>query len=89
MSVDKDDLEYVLFIEELISGDHLEGAALGIAKQAVTKGPDSLNGNQSAVLEAAIREFSPEECGTCHNEIPWSERYQARNSGRCLGCIVN
>ena len=88
MSVDKDDLEYVSFIKELISGHHLEGAALGIARQAVTEGPHSLSRTQFDVLEAVIQEFSPEKCRTCHNKIPWSERYQARNSKRCLGCIV-
>jgi hypothetical protein len=88
MSVDKDDIEQVAFIQELIDGGRLEGAALGIAKQVVAKGPDSLSGSQDAVLEATMREFSTELCESCGNPIPWSERYQAAKSGRCCGCIV-
>ncbi len=88
MSVDKDDLDEVGFIKELINGGRLEGAALGIARQAVSKGPDSLSSAQEAVLQTAMRDFSPVTCGTCRNPIPWGERYQAARTGRCLGCSV-
>ena len=83
----KEDLEYVYFLKQLINGKKLEGAALGIAKQAADRGPDALSGNQTAVLEIAIEQLVNTECESCHNDIPWSEMYQAIDSGRCLACI--
>jgi hypothetical protein len=87
MNPDKDDLDYVFFLKQLIGGKKLEGPALGIAKQAVDKGPDGLSGIQAATLEIVINPLITEECKTCGNEIPWSEMYQAMDSGRCLACI--
>jgi hypothetical protein len=55
--------------------------------QAVHKGPDSLSGIQAATLEIVINPLITEGCKTCGNEIPWSEMYQAIDSGRCLACI--
>jgi Na+-translocating ferredoxin:NAD+ oxidoreductase RnfC subunit len=88
MSIDKDDVEQAHFIKELIAGNHLEGRALEVAQQAISKGPDSLSTAQESVLRRAMRDFSPAECGSCGNSIPWTERYQAATTGRCLGCIV-
>jgi hypothetical protein len=88
MTPDKDDLEEVYFLKQLISDGRLEGAALGIAKQAVDKGPDTLSPLQSDTLSNAIRQFSSEKCESCHGTIPWPERFQAIDSGRCLACIV-
>jgi hypothetical protein len=87
MHPDKDDMEYVDFLKQLISGKRLEGASLGIATQAVVKGPDTLTENQTAVLEIAIKEIVSVKCDSCHNDIPWCEMYQAIDSGRCLACI--
>jgi hypothetical protein len=87
MHPDKDDLEYVYFLKLLINGGKLAGAALGIAKQAVDEGPDTLSGNQSATLEIAVNQLVSGKCQSCGDDIPWPEMYQAIDSGRCLGCI--
>lgn len=88
LTVDKDDLEYVYFIRQLIDAEMLEGAALGVAKQAVTQGPDSLSPPQTGALEIGMRSYIRKKCESCANSIPWSEMFQAIDSGRCLGCIT-
>ena len=87
MQPDKERLEYVYFLKQLISGKKFEGPVLRIARQVVDKGLDSLSRIQAATLEIVINPLITEECNSCGNDIPWSEMYQAINSGRCLACI--
>ena len=88
MNPHKDDLEYVFFLNQLLRGKRLEGAAAGIAAQATDKGPDSLSTAQKAALDGAIGGLVSRECESCQNKTPWSEMYQAIDSKRCLACIV-
>jgi hypothetical protein len=83
---DKDNSEYLAFLQQVIAGNYLEEEALLVARQAVDKGPDSLNGKQKKVLEFALKQIAPGRCQNCGDEIAWAEMYQAINSHRCLAC---
>jgi hypothetical protein len=86
MRPDRDDLDYLGFIQDLIEGGRLDGAVLGIFKQAVARGRGSFSADQQSVLEIAVERFVTERCPICHQKIPWPEMYQAIDSKHCLGC---
>jgi DNA-directed RNA polymerase subunit RPC12/RpoP len=75
------------YIQEIIDGEHLDGAALGIAKQVADRGLDSLSDKQKYVFERDVMShYYVEECERCGNEIPWEEMYQATDSNYCSYC---
>ncbi|MFA6006195.1 MAG: hypothetical protein WC764_00460 [Candidatus Paceibacterota bacterium] len=73
-SVGDEEDERKSYVEELIDGDELEGAALGVAKKYVADGRDSLSDKQLFVLEKYVL-GKQKDCGRCGTPIPWSERY--------------
>lgn len=77
----------VNFVRELIDGDYLEGAALGVAKLWVDKGDDALTEKQACVLKHYVFDpFVTESCERCHEPIPWSEMLSAHETGYCSWC---
>jgi hypothetical protein len=44
------DREYEDFLQEIVDGEHLEGAALGITKLVIDKGEDALSDKQRFVF---------------------------------------
>ena len=76
------------FLRELIEWDLLEGSALGIAKQVLAQGVDSLSAKQLYVFENhIIAARTVEECTRCAHDIPWHEMVAAyRNGGYCDYC---
>ena len=76
------------FLQEVIDGEHLEGAALGITKLVIEKGSDKLSPKQRHVFQhQVLGEFTRDGCSRCEAEIPWSEMYAALdNGGLCNYC---
>lgn len=75
-------------LEDLIRNHYLEGAALGIAKQAVDQGYDSLTEKQAYVLKRdALNHYPPRDCNRCQTQIRWGEVYESQsNGGYCSYC---
>ena len=84
----EDEERGAIFVKELIESDHLEGAALGVAKLWLDKGEDVLTEKQQHVLDEHV--FGPyvtESCGRCSQSVPWSEMMSAyHNGGLCGYC---
>ena len=74
------------FLSSLVENDHLEGSALGITKQVIHKGVDSLSEKQKYVFNnEVIKNYESKSCNLCACEIPWSEMYQALDNGGFCG----
>jgi len=75
------------YVQEIMNGGHLNGAALGIAKRVGDSGIASLSDKQKYVFERDVMEhFYVEECERCSNDIPWEEMYNALDSNYCSYC---
>lgn len=61
--------DQINFLEELIRREELEGVALGIAKQAISKGMESLSDRQASVIQNSINYYTKDlECERCLND---------------------
>jgi hypothetical protein len=75
------------FMEELIKSGRLNSKEVGIAKQMLQNGYDSLSEKQKYVFDKMIEDNSVEECQRCACDIPWSEMLEALdNGGYCNYC---
>lgn len=76
------------FLQELVDGGHLSGAALGITKLVVDKGTDVLSPAQRSVFDGqVIGTHTTKSCSRCGCPIPWSEMYASLDNGRlCNYC---
>lgn len=87
---DGEESEFRDFVQELIACEHLEGAALGIAKLVVDRGRDVLTPKQTYVFDTyVLGENTVDVCDRCSNPIPWCEMYHAvhyRGTGLCGWC---
>jgi hypothetical protein len=75
------------FFELLINNDDLEGTALGITKQVVGKGEDSLTPNQKPIFKRYVLDVFAKPCKNgC--DIPWDDKYEAYHDwgGYCFDC---
>ncbi|WP_336759416.1 hypothetical protein [Paenibacillus sp. USHLN196] len=73
------------YVSELLEFNKLDGdEVLGIAKQIVSKGVESLSGKQLYVFakHGIYDHLYVEECKDCLLEIPWSEMLQAAENYR-------
>ncbi|SYX84627.1 hypothetical protein [Paenibacillus alvei] len=88
LSSDYGDFEY--YVKELLKYSKLDGdAVVGIAKQITTQGVQSLTESQldTFINYGLWQHCYVEECGTCSNEIPWSEMFDAVTEyGNCSYC---
>jgi hypothetical protein len=86
--MDIPDTDFEDFLQQLVDGGELEGAALGITKQVISNGEQSLSDKQSFIFQRdVIKKFAEDDCVRCGNEIPWSEKYFAIESGGlCSWC---
>jgi len=77
-----------IFLQQLVDSKHLEGAALGITKQVIDKGEESLSAAQRSVFnKQVIDQFVTHECSRGGHDVPWSEMYEAyTNGGYCSYC---
>ncbi len=83
-----DESDYEAFLQQVIDGDHLEGASLGITKLVIAKGKAALSPRQAFVFKRDVENvYLSNECDNCGNDIPWSEMYEAHdNGGNCGWC---
>jgi len=84
----EDDGGYTDFLQQVVDMKHLEDPALGITKQVIDKGEDSLSDKQRFVFKKeVINEFTVADCSRCGNPVPWSEMYDAvTDHGMCNYC---
>ena len=84
----EDDGGYASFLQELVDGKHLEGAALGITKLVIDKGPGVLSPKQLFVFNKEVIDANTTQaCSRCEADIPWSEMYASLdNGGLCNYC---
>lgn len=82
-----DENDFKGYLKELVSLNYLEGTALGIAKQVITKGVNSLTDKQKYVFQnEVIDKYVKDYCERCSNSIPWSEMSIAHETGFCGWC---
>lgn len=76
------------FLQQLIDGDRLEGAALGITKLVIDRGEEVLSSAQKFVFNRDVLDvFVIRECSRMGCDIPWSEMLMAHeNGGMCGYC---
>ena len=76
------------FLQKVIDMEHLEDAALGITKQVIGKGMESLSEKQKHVFQIHVLDvFTIPECSRGGCDIPWSEMYDAATDhGMCSWC---
>lgn len=84
---DEDD-DCIGYVEQLIELNYIEEkTALGVAKQFVNDGFQSLSDKQKYVLETyVLGENKVEDCKRCASPIPWSEMLEALDHGHCSYC---
>lgn len=86
-----DDPEYQSYrnyLQHLIDMEHLDDAALGVTRQVLADGEDSLTDNQKHVFKKyVLDEYTVSNCKLCSNTIPWEEMYEAvTEDGMCSYC---
>jgi hypothetical protein len=82
------------FLRHLIAARCLEhgqpddAVAIGITKQVIDRGEDSLSPKQKRVFKRDVLDiFVTAECKCCCGKVRWFEMYQAyRNGGYCADC---
>jgi hypothetical protein len=76
------------FLQAIIDGGHLEGAALGITRKVIAEGSAGLSSRQAHVFKTQVLdEFVTSECKRQGCAIPWSEMYHAYDNGHlCNWC---
>jgi hypothetical protein len=78
------------FLQEVLDGEGLDGAAAGIAKKVIADGgsTESLSEKQKYVFKTYVTdEYVSSDCSRCGSNIPWSEMYAAHdNGGLCNWC---
>jgi hypothetical protein len=79
------------FLRALIEGRRLDQRALGITKQVIDKGEDSLSPRQKLVFQRdVLDEFVTAKCRCCDGKVPWPQMYLAYyNGGYCGGCAYD
>lgn len=84
-----EEVDFIPYLEQLIKQYHLEvNPALGITKQVIDQGIESLSPKQMAVFEQqVIEKKSVEYCKWLECDIPWCEMIDAlENGGYCNDC---
>ena len=80
---------FVEFLQELLDSGRIDdGKEIGITKQVIDKGYDSLSDKQKWVFDKMIDANTYEECSRCLVSIPWCEMmYALDNEGLCSYCV--
>jgi hypothetical protein len=82
------DDEFVSFVHELLDADFItDSIVVGIGKQIIAKGVESLSDKQIFVFFKNGLEGNYQElCDRCYQPIPWCEMYFALEDGYCAYC---
>ena len=77
------------FLQRVIAEEDLEPRELGITKQALAQGVESLSRNQFYMFQKYVLEIhAVDKCIQCEEEIPWHEMIDvSRNGGYCIVCM--
>ena len=91
IDLDQDDQDKANFLRQLVERGRIDGAALGITKQVLGQGENSLSSAQAHVFKRDVLDvFVTAECKRCGGNIPWSEQSFAEiNGGYCANCGDN
>lgn len=83
------DTEFEVYVSELLQGNYIEGpAVVGIAKQIVSKGVESLSDPQiNTFIDFGLSKGNfVKYCDRCAEDIPWSEMLSALDDHYCAYC---
>jgi hypothetical protein len=84
--IDQGEEDRKAFLRQLIDGDRLEDAALGITKLVIDKGDDVLSEKQKFVFKRDVLDvYVIRECSRGGCDIPWSEMMMAYDNGGLCG----
>ena len=77
------------FLDEAIEWEDLEPTTLGVAKQALNQGVETLSEKQYFVFQKHVLEaHAVDRCIQCGEEISWHEMIDVhRNGGYCIVCM--
>ncbi|MDK4735601.1 hypothetical protein [Rhizobium sp. CNPSo 3490] len=80
--------DYKAFLQQLIEGEDITGAAAGVTKKVITDGEESLVGGQIWTFDEHVKKpyLSP-KCSQCGDHISWDQAYYAlHGGGLCASC---
>ncbi len=78
---------FVSWLEHLINQNLLDGAPLGVTRQAIDKGVDSLTEKQRQVFDRHVVQANQQCCDLCGDTPPWPEQvHMSTNGGLCGAC---
>ncbi|HPG36175.1 MAG TPA: hypothetical protein PLW78_10965 [bacterium] len=85
---DHEDRGFKDFLQQIVEGGFIEQPVLGITKQVISKGEESLSEKQKAVFRRKVVDFYKGiKCKRCGDDISWSEKYDAiSDHGMCNYC---
>lgn len=87
--------DFASFLQEFIDSGILDASidehdkmAIGISKQLIDKGYDSLSPKQKKVIDIVANKHFYKECTHCGDSIPWCEMmFAINNGGMCTHCV--
>lgn len=75
------------FLREIVDSGRIEGVELGVAKQVIGQGRDSLSDKQRSIFDQVLGANTTKMCSRCESGIPWSEMLESLdNGGMCSYC---
>ncbi|MCL4485136.1 MAG: hypothetical protein M1537_02160 [Nitrospirae bacterium] len=75
------------FVESLVNGGYLEGAALGIAKKIVNdSAPEDLSPAQQDIFYKYVLGPYESTCLRCSNSVPWRDKIGDPYKNICNDC---
>jgi hypothetical protein len=76
------------FLQQIADSGRIDGHALGVIRQVIGQGLDSLSEKQNYVLEHDVLEpYRISRCSCCRINILWCEMFEAyHNGGLCEWC---
>ena len=85
---EREEADFRGFLQQLVDGEDITGAAAGITKKVIAEGESSLIGNQRWVFNEKVRKlFLLPCCEQCGDSIPWDQAYEAlHEGGLCASC---
>jgi hypothetical protein len=86
---DEYDEDFTSFLKTLLEQDRLQGALQGIAKQAISKGVNSLSEKQKEVVDNFIEQYKEKNvCERCSNGnvSSLSDYIEIADDGLCSMC---
>jgi hypothetical protein len=87
--IDEDEEERRDFLQELVDGGYLDGAAVGITKLVIDKGDRALSDKQKFVFKREVLDvYVTGKCKRDGTYILWTEMLAAyENGGLCGYCL--